>query len=72
MGLVERWNRLAKKKLYINDGWEISVGRVMFMCILNGFLTLGMWLSGGNAAGMVWLWGDMVASFRSKKNNNGD
>ena len=48
------------------------MGRVMFMCILNGFLTLGMFLSGGTAVGMVWLWGDMVASFRSKGKDNGD
>lgn len=72
MGLVERWNKLAKKNLYVNKTWEIPMGRVMYMCILNGFLSLGMLLSGGNLVGVVWLWGDMVASFRSKGKENGD
>ena len=66
MGLVEIWNRLAKKKLYINSSWEIPMGRIMYFVILNLFITLGMWVSGGNAAGMAWLWADMVASFQHK------
>ncbi len=70
MGLVEKWNKLAKKSLYINKSWEIPMGRIMFMCILNGFLTLGMLLTGGNAAGLVWLWGDMIGSFRKQNNDD--
>ena len=70
MGFVEKWNELAMKTLYINKSWEIGVGRVMYMAILNCFLSAGMLLSGGNLIGVVWLWGDMISSFR--KQDNGD
>lgn len=71
MGFVEKWNNLAKKKLYINDGWEIAVGRIMYMVLLNLFIMTGMLLSGGTAQVIAWLWVDMVSSFK-KKRNNGD
>ena len=67
MGFVEKWNALAKKKLYINETFEIGMGRLMYMAILNCFLSAGMLLSGGNLIGVVWLWGDMVGSFSRKK-----
>lgn len=70
MGIVEKWNELAKKSLYINKSWEIPMGRIMYMAILNCFLSVGMLLTGGNLIGVVWLWGDMVASFR--KQDKGD
>ena len=69
MGFVEIWNKLAKKKLYINNTWEIPMGRVMYFAVLNTFLSIGMLLTGGNLVGVIWLWGDMVASFRSKKDD---
>ncbi len=34
MGLVEKWNKLAKKKIYINDTFEIGIGRLVFSAIL--------------------------------------
>ena len=66
MGFVEKWNSLARKNLYINKTFEIGMGRVMYMAILNCFLSAGMLLSGGNLIGVVWLWGDMVASFKKR------
>ena len=36
MGLVEKWNKLAKKKIYINDSFEIGVGRLVFAGIVFG------------------------------------
>ena len=72
MGFVEWWNRTAKKKLYINNTWEIGVGRIMYMIILNLFIMTGMILSGTTPASVAWLWVDMVASFRTKEKDNGD
>ena len=34
MGLIEKWNNLAKKKIYINDTFEIGVGRLVYSAIL--------------------------------------
>ena len=34
MGLIERWNRFAVKKLKINDRLEVSVGRLIFGTII--------------------------------------
>lgn len=34
MGLVEKWNRLAKKHLYINETFEIGIGRLVFSGII--------------------------------------
>ena len=34
MGLIEKWNNFAKKKIYINDNWEIGVGRFVFSFII--------------------------------------
>jgi len=67
MGFVEKWNSLARKSLYINSSWEIGMGRVMYMVILNCFLMTGMILTGGTPASIVWLWGDMVSSFRKQE-----
>ena len=66
MGLIERWNKLARKKIYINDSWEIRVGRLVFMLLLNFFIMIGMILSGGTAEVIMWLWVDMIASFENK------
>ncbi len=70
MGIVEKWNRLARKKIYINDTLEIGVGRLFYMIGLNFFIMIGMVLSGGNAASIAWLWADMFGSFSKKKKDD--
>ena len=34
MSLIDRWNKFAKKKIYINETFEISVGRLVFCTIV--------------------------------------
>ena len=34
--LIDRWNRLAKKKIFINESFEIGVGRLVFAGIIFG------------------------------------
>ena len=70
MGLVERWNRLARKKIYINDTFEIGVGRLFYMIGLNFFIMIGMALAGGTPESIVWLWADMFGSFSKRKKDD--
>jgi len=66
MGLVEKWNKLARKKIYINETFEIGVGRLVYMVVLNLFITVGMLFSGTTPASLVWLWVDLLGSFKKK------
>ena len=34
--LIDRWNRLARKRIYINDSFEIGVGRLVYAAIVFG------------------------------------
>ena len=70
MGIVEKWNKLARKKIYINETFEIGVGRLFYMVGLNFFIMVGMFLSGGTLASIAWLWADMFGSFSKKKKDD--
>lgn len=70
MGLVEKWNKLARKKIYINESLEIGVGRLAYMCLLNFFIMIGMIFSGTTEASLVWLWVDMLGSFKRKEKSD--
>ena len=67
MGIVEKWNKLAKKKIYINETLEIGVGRLAYMIVLNFFIMIGMILSGTTGSSLAWLWADLAASFKMKE-----
>ena len=69
MGLVEKWNELAKKKLYINDTVQIPIGRLVYMVILNIFISIGMIVSGTTSASLAWLWADLVSALYWNKKN---
>ena len=66
MGIVEKWNRLARKKIYINNTFEIGVGKLVYMILLNFFIMTGMILSGATAEVLMWLWVDMLGSLKKK------
>ena len=66
MGIVEKWNNLAKKKIYINESFEIGIGRLVYMVVLNLFIMVGMILSGTTAASVAWLWVDLLGSLKKK------
>jgi len=48
MGLIERWNRLAKKNIYINKTWEIGVGRLVFSFLILFAEFVQAWMITGN------------------------
>ena len=66
MGIIEKWNKLARKKIYINESLEVGVGRLAYMVILNLFIMMGMILSGTTQASLVWLWVDMLGGLKKK------
>ena len=70
MGIVEKWNKLAKKKIYINETFEIGVGRLIYMIVLNLFIQTMMLLSGSPLAPTWYLWIDMAAGLRTKQNKS--
>lgn len=67
MGLVEKWNNLAKKKIYINETFEIGVGRLVYSAILFSISLIWGILAGATAVQLmpsILLW---ARSFRMKK-----
>lgn len=67
MGIVERWNKLAKKKIYINETLEIGVGRLVYSGILFTISLIWSALAGATAVQMmpsILLW---VRSFKQKE-----
>jgi len=70
MGLVEKWNNLAKKKIYINDTFEIGVGRLVYSGILFGISIIWGLLAGATALQLmpsILLW---ARSFKLKEKND--
>jgi len=67
LGLVEKWNKLAKKKIYINDTFEIGVGRLCYSAILFSISIIWGILAGATALQLmpsILLW---ARSFRMKE-----
>lgn len=48
MGLVEKWNSFAKKHIYINDTFEIGIGRLVFSGIIFGVQVAWGLMAGGS------------------------
>ncbi len=68
MGLVEKWNNLAKKKIFINETFEIGVGRLVFSAII--FTVQVVWglLAGATAVQIMPSVLTWIMSFKQKKN----
>lgn len=68
MGLVERWNKLAQKKIYINETLEIGVGRLVFSAII--FTVQVIWgiLAGATPVQIMPSVLTWIMSFKQKKN----
>ena len=48
MGLIERWNKLAQKNIYVNKTWEIGVGRLVFSFLIMLAEFAQAWIITGN------------------------
>ena len=49
MGLVEKWNNFAKKKIFINDSFSIGCGRLVFSFIIMLIQFFQVYMITGNA-----------------------
>ena len=70
MGLVEKWNKLAKKKIYINETFEIGIGRLVFSAILFSISIIWGLLAGATAVEImpsILIWAN---SFKQKEKEN--
>lgn len=65
--IIDKWNSIAKKKIYINETVQIPVGRLVYLIILNIFITIGMICSGTTGASLAWLWVDMISTLYYNK-----
>ncbi|KKM16727.1 hypothetical protein LCGC14_1682900 [marine sediment metagenome] len=64
MSLIDKWNKLAKKKIYINGTLEIGVGRLIFMIILTSFEVIGMLLTGAPLASTFYAWSNLIVALK--------
>lgn len=49
MSLLDRYNKFAKKRLYINHDFQLGIGRLIFILIITGIEAIGMLLVGAGA-----------------------
>lgn len=72
MGIVERWNSLARKKIYINDSLEIGVGRLVYSGILFSVSVIWGMLNGATAVQLIPSLMFWIRSFKKPEENECD
>lgn len=66
MGLVERWNNFAKKKLYINETFQISCGRLVFTLLITLVEAVSIFILTGNVSATLPLFSNMLLSLQKQ------
>ena len=59
MGLIEKWNRFAKKRIYINNHFQIAAGRLVFTLLITLVEALSIFLATGSIVGVLPLFSNM-------------
>lgn len=68
--LIDRWNRIAKKEIYINESFSIGVGRLVFSAIVIALEAIPILIMTGNwAAACVTLGGFLLSLKQNKKDD---
>jgi len=67
MGLIEKWNKLAKKNIYINSDFEIGVGKLIFTGIIVLLEAIPILLITGNIAATMVTLATFLTSLKQKK-----
>lgn len=70
MGIVEKWNNFAKKKIYINDSFEIGCGRLVFAGIVFGIQIIWGLLAGASAVQIMPSILTWLASLKQKEKSD--
>lgn len=67
-GLIEKWNRFAKKKIFINNTFEIGIGRLVYAGIIFGIQILWGFMLGAKLVEMMPSLLTWVISLKQKDN----
>ena len=67
MGLIEKWNKLAKKNIYINSTFEIGVGRLVFTGLIVALQAIPILIMTGNWAAACVTLASFLTSLRQRK-----
>lgn len=59
MGIIEKWNRFAKKRIYINNHFQLAAGRLIFTLLITMIEALTILLATGNIIGVLPLFSNM-------------
>jgi len=70
--LLDKWNKLASKKIYINENFQISVGRLVFIGIGTLIISISQILAGAPPAAICALWGNTIFSLEKKEKEKKD
>lgn len=65
--LIDRWNVMAKKKIYINDTLEIGVGKLIFTGIIVALQAIPILIITGNWAAACITLAGFLTSFRQRE-----
>lgn len=49
MSRIDKWNKFAKKRLYINSDFQIGMGRLIFVMLITLVEAIGMFMVGAGA-----------------------
>jgi len=67
MGFIEKWNNLAKKKIHINDRFQISVGRIIFVALITLLQSVTMLLMGLPPEAILVNWSNALLGLEKNK-----
>ena len=69
MGLIEKWNSFAKKKIHINDDFEIGCGKLVFTGIIVLLEALPIFIMTGNWAAALVTLATFLTALKQKKDD---
>lgn len=67
MSKIDKWNRFAKRKIYINESLEITAGKLVYVLIFTFLQALILLLTGANTSSYAVLVGNAIFSIKQKK-----
>ena len=66
--LIDKWNKLAIRKIKINDSFQIAVGRLIFVAIIQTIISISQLLAGAPPAAIFALWGNAFLGLEKRDN----
>lgn len=66
MGLIEKWNEFAKKKIIINDNYVIGAGRLVYMGLITIFQMVSILILTGDFSAVFPLLSNFIFAIEKK------